>query len=195
MKCKNADIPDTPETSFRRWQKRFTTPIILRVTVASKSHTHPSHSQIARLLTSFLSLGVPQWKTSSVKHKWVRILDDTSSPTTIRYQVYGITLRLIPNKDDLLFQTFGSLNKMYPTLGVYCTHYDCIPVFDVTNFHYDCIQVFEVTNVRVCDSRSNTPRPAAPHRRSKSWLLKAFVTPANNHQSDYLLGRLHNLGT
>jgi hypothetical protein len=27
--------------------------------IASKSHTHPSHSQTSRLLTSFLSLGVP----------------------------------------------------------------------------------------------------------------------------------------
>jgi hypothetical protein len=28
-------------------------------TVASRSHTHPSHSQTSRLLTSSLSLGVP----------------------------------------------------------------------------------------------------------------------------------------
>jgi hypothetical protein len=28
-------------------------------TITSKSHTHPSHSQTSRLLTSFLSLGVP----------------------------------------------------------------------------------------------------------------------------------------
>ncbi len=28
-------------------------------TIASKSHTHPSHSQTSRLLTSSLSLGVP----------------------------------------------------------------------------------------------------------------------------------------
>ena len=27
--------------------------------IASKSHTHPPHSQTSRLLTSFLSLGVP----------------------------------------------------------------------------------------------------------------------------------------
>ena len=29
------------------------------VTITSKSHTHPSHSQTSRLLTSSLSLGVP----------------------------------------------------------------------------------------------------------------------------------------
>jgi hypothetical protein len=29
------------------------------VSITSKSHTHPSHSQTSRLLTSFLSLGVP----------------------------------------------------------------------------------------------------------------------------------------
>jgi hypothetical protein len=27
--------------------------------ITSKSHTHPSHSETSRLLTSFLSLGVP----------------------------------------------------------------------------------------------------------------------------------------
>ncbi len=41
-------------------------PVDLRITlnldgapITSKSHTHPSHSQTSRLLTSFLSLGVP----------------------------------------------------------------------------------------------------------------------------------------
>ena len=50
------------------------------------------------------------------------------------YGVYGITLRLSPNKDDLLYQTFGSLSKLYPTVWVWCDHYDYMKVFDVTNF-------------------------------------------------------------
>ena len=32
--------------------------------IASKSHTHPSHSQTSRLLTSSLSLGVPVPRTT-----------------------------------------------------------------------------------------------------------------------------------
>jgi hypothetical protein len=31
--------------------------------IASKSHTHPSHSQTSRLLTSSLSLGVPKYRS------------------------------------------------------------------------------------------------------------------------------------
>ena len=34
--------------------------------IASKSHTHPSHSQTSRLLTSSLSLGVPVPRPTSV---------------------------------------------------------------------------------------------------------------------------------
>ena len=64
----------------------------------------------------------------------MQMLDDTSSQTPIRYQLYGNTLRLSPNKDDLLHQTFDSLTKTYPTVWVYCTHYDYMQVFDVTNF-------------------------------------------------------------
>ena len=63
-----------------------------------------------------------------------QMLDDTVSQSPIRYQVYGVTLRLSPNKDDLLYQTFGSLSKFYPNVWVCCAHYDCIQVFDVTNF-------------------------------------------------------------
>ena len=45
---------------------------VLRITlnidgasISSKSHTHPSHSQTSRLLTSSLSLGVPIFRCSS----------------------------------------------------------------------------------------------------------------------------------
>ncbi len=38
--------------------------------IASKSHTHPSHSQTARLLTSSLSLGVPVPHTT----EWMRVV-------------------------------------------------------------------------------------------------------------------------
>ena len=66
------------------------------------------------------------------------MLDDSTSQTPIRYQVYDITLRLSPNKDDLLNQTFDSLSKFYPTVWVCCAHYDSgddyMQVFDVTNF-------------------------------------------------------------
>ena len=62
------------------------------------------------------------------------MLDDTVSQTPIRYQVYDITLRLSPNKDDLSYQTFDSLSKTHPIVWVCCDHYDCMEVFDVTNF-------------------------------------------------------------
>ncbi len=60
--------------------------------------------------------------------------EDTKLPTPIRYQQYGITVKLNPDKEDRLHQTFLSLPKTYPTLWVYCVHYDCMQVYDVTNF-------------------------------------------------------------
>ncbi len=56
----------SPPSLSRRLNNILTKSEALRITLnidgaplASRSHTHPSHSQISRLLTSSLSLGVP----------------------------------------------------------------------------------------------------------------------------------------
>jgi hypothetical protein len=38
--------------------------------IISKSHTHPSHSQTSRLLTSSLSLGIPVPRTTQCSRNW-----------------------------------------------------------------------------------------------------------------------------
>jgi hypothetical protein len=43
--------------------------------------------------------------------------EDTKSPIPIRYQQYGITVKLNPDKEDRLHQTFLSLPKTYPETG------------------------------------------------------------------------------
>jgi hypothetical protein len=55
-----------PSMLYSRVSSILTKATVLRITLnldgepmTSKSHTHPSHSQTSRLLTSFLSLGVP----------------------------------------------------------------------------------------------------------------------------------------
>jgi hypothetical protein len=50
------------------------------------------------------------------QHKWVQLSDDTISPTPVRYQQYGITLKLNPDKEDYLNQTYNSLDKTLPQL-------------------------------------------------------------------------------
>jgi hypothetical protein len=50
--------------------------------ITSKSHTHPSHSQTSRLLTSSLSLGVPVPRTTQcikVSYRSVSVLTGTGS--------------------------------------------------------------------------------------------------------------------
>ena len=61
--------------------------------------------------------------------------DDTASPTPVRYQQYGITLKLNPNKDDMLNRTYNSkgLAKTLPHLWVCCANYGCNAVYDVSN--------------------------------------------------------------
>jgi len=75
----------------------------------------------------------PQGDKYLPQHKWILMTEDTKSPTPIRYQQYGITVKLNPDKEDRLNQTFGTLSKTYPTQWVCCFHYDCIQVYDVTS--------------------------------------------------------------
>ena len=107
--------------------------------------------QLCRNLSTFhrgkrLRSNTSGYKCWMIRHH--RILSGTK---------YGITLRLSPNKDDLLYQTFGSLSKFYPTVWVRCTHYDCIQVFDVTR-RTSSRQEFpestcvHVTKIRMVDS-------------------------------------------
>jgi hypothetical protein len=57
--------------------------------------------------------------------------EDTKS--LIRYQQYGITVKLTPVNHDKTHTTFGTLSKTYPTLWVCCVHHDCMSVYDVTS--------------------------------------------------------------
>jgi hypothetical protein len=59
--------------------------------------------------------------------------EDTKSLVPIRYQQYGITVKLNPDKHDKIHATFGTLPKTYPTLWVCCVHHDCMTVYDVTS--------------------------------------------------------------
>ena len=67
----------------------------------------------------------------SPKQQWVLMAEDANSP--YRYQQYGLTVRLNPDKDDRLNSSFSDLQKTFPTLWICCAHYDCMTVYDVTN--------------------------------------------------------------
>jgi hypothetical protein len=75
----------------------------------------------------------PQDKTCLPKQKWMQLVDDTTSPTPVRYQQNGITLKLNPDKDDFLKKTYNSLGKKHPQVWVCCANYGCNAVYDVTN--------------------------------------------------------------
>jgi len=51
----------------------------------------------------------------------------------VGYQQYVSTVKLNPDKVDGFKQTFGTLTKLYPTLWICCTHYNCMTVYDVTS--------------------------------------------------------------
>ncbi len=65
----------------------------------------------------------------------MQLSDDKTSVTPVRYQQYGITLKLIPNKDDMFNQTYSSMGlvKTLPQLWVYCSNYGFNVVHDVSN--------------------------------------------------------------
>ncbi len=77
----------------------------------------------------------PHGKKCMTQHKWMQLPDDTTSPTPVRYQQYGITLKLNPNKDDIFNQTYISkgLVKTLPQLWVCCANYGWNAVYDVSN--------------------------------------------------------------
>jgi hypothetical protein len=75
----------------------------------------------------------PQQGKCLAQQKWVRMTEDTKSTVPIRYQQYGITVKLTPDKHDKTRATFGTLPKTYPTLWVCCAHHDCMTVYDVTS--------------------------------------------------------------
>ena len=60
------------------------------------------------------------------------MIEDKKSLVPIRYQQYGITVKLNPDKHDKMHATFGTLPKVYPTLWVCCAHHDCMAVYDVS---------------------------------------------------------------
>ena len=57
--------------------------------VTSKSHTHPSHSQSSRLLTSSLSLGVPVPRSTQCMGDGVNSLGLVFSLSSYRYSYIG----------------------------------------------------------------------------------------------------------
>ena len=69
------------------------------------------------------------------QHKGMQLTNDKTSVTPVRYQQYGITLKLIPNKDDMFKQTYNSMGlvKTLPQLWVCCANYGCNAVHDVSN--------------------------------------------------------------
>lgn len=75
----------------------------------------------------------PQSGKCLTQQNWVLMTEDTKSPVPIRYQQYGITVKLTPDKHDKTHGTFGTLPKTYPTLWVCCAHHDCMTVYDVTS--------------------------------------------------------------
>ncbi len=87
----------------------------------------------------------PQGGNYSPKHKWVLMTEDTKSLVPYRYQQYGITVKLNPDKEDKLHSTFGNLSKTYPTLWISCSHYNCMLVYDVTNLN-DTQRNFHLTD-------------------------------------------------
>jgi hypothetical protein len=58
----------------------------------------------------------PQKGKCLPQQKWVLMTEDTKSPVPYRYQQYGITVKLTPDKHDKTRATFGTLPKTYPTL-------------------------------------------------------------------------------
>ncbi len=60
------------------------------------------------------------------QHKWIQLSDDTTSGNPVRYQQYGITLKLNPNK-DMFNRTYNSkgLPKTFPQVWVCCANYGC----------------------------------------------------------------------
>ncbi len=75
----------------------------------------------------------PQRGQHLTQQNWVRQIEDTKSPVPIRYQQYGILVKLAADKQDKTRATFGTLPKTYPTLWVCCAHRNCMAVYDVTN--------------------------------------------------------------
>ena len=63
------------------------------------------------------------------------MIEDTKSVVPIRYQQYGIQVKLAADKQDKIHATFGTLSKTYPTVALWvcCAHHDCMAVYDVTN--------------------------------------------------------------
>jgi hypothetical protein len=65
----------------------------------------------------------PQGKVSLTHQKWMQLADDTTSVILPRYQVYGITLKLNPDKDYWQHKTFTTIGKKNPQLWVCCANY------------------------------------------------------------------------
>ncbi len=65
----------------------------------------------------------PQGGKCLPQQKWVRMIEDTKSVVPIRYQQYGIQVKLAADKQDKTRATFGTLPKTYPTLWVCCAHH------------------------------------------------------------------------
>ncbi len=92
----------------------------------------------------------------------MKLVDDTTSPTPVRYQVYGISLKLNPDKDDWQYNTYNSLGKKNLQLWVRCANYRCNVVYDVTysndtqrNVHLTQHHMFGVTPLHDHDSLYN----------------------------------------
>ena len=75
----------------------------------------------------------PEGKKCLPQQKWMLLPDDTASASPVRYQQYGITIKLNPDKDDCFHKTYNSLGKKHPQLWVCCANYSCNAVYDVTN--------------------------------------------------------------
>ncbi len=80
---------------------------IIIYNIIPKSHTHPSHSQTFRLLTSSLSLGIPVPRTTQcirvmqIHHLQVLVFHRTDNHIQVRSCLYLSLYRLIINKKDI----------------------------------------------------------------------------------------------
>jgi len=130
----------------------------------------------------------PQGGKCLPQQKWVRMIEDTKSVVPIRYQQYGIQVKLAADKQDKTRATFGTLPKTYPILWVCCAHRNCMAVYDVTNSNdtQRNIHLAEHHKLGVKAGHSH----AALHGARVSTLAERNATAASRHMSTARLAQL-----
>jgi hypothetical protein len=130
----------------------------------------------------------PQQGKCSPQQKWVLMTEDTKSLVPIRYQQYGITVKLNPDKHDKTHATFGTLPKTYPTLWVCCAHHDCMAVYDVTSAN-DTQRNIHLTDHHTLGVKSVHSHHAL-HSARLGTLAEKNATAARRHMSIARLAHL-----